>query len=321
MRSDRLLAALLLLQARGRMTGRQLAKRLEVSMRTVHRDMEALGAAGVPILALRGAHGGWELDEGWRTEVPGLDEAELNALLMAQPRVVGDTRLARAAEGALRKLMAALPPGMRARAATMRQRLYVDTTAWRGIPENLTLLPVVQEAVSRDRKLEFRYLRAGKEAALRIVDPLGLVAKGTAWYLVAGTSDGPRTYRVSRMEQARILDTASARPAHFDLEEYWKNATEKFREGLPSYRVTLLAEATVAEEMKHWRPVAVEQGPHPDPRGWRRLKVEFDDPGQALFVVQGLGANVEVEEPRELRELVHQNAASVAARPAARGPA
>src|SRR5512138_1359479 len=115
-RADRLLSALLLLQARGRMTGRELARRLEVSARTVHRDMDALSAAGVPVYALRGSQGGWQLDEGWRTEVPGLDEAELGALLMAQPRVVGDERLIHAAERALAKLTAALPVSLREKA-------------------------------------------------------------------------------------------------------------------------------------------------------------------------------------------------------------
>src|SRR5215469_10130245 len=131
MRADRLLSTLLLLQAHGHLSGRELADRLEVSARTVHRDMEALSAAGVPVFALRGARGGWRLDEDWSTQVPALDEAELRALLMA-----------------------ALPVPMRARAALMRQRLYVDTTAWRGSTENVAMLPIVQEAVAHDRKLK-----------------------------------------------------------------------------------------------------------------------------------------------------------------------
>ena len=115
MRADRLLSALLLLQAHGRLTGRELARRLEVSERTMHRDMEALSASGVPVFAMRGSQGGWQLDEGWRTQVPGLDEAELRALLMAQPQVVGDERLVRAAERALTKLMSSLPVPLAAR--------------------------------------------------------------------------------------------------------------------------------------------------------------------------------------------------------------
>src|SRR5262245_56996652 len=180
MRADRLLSALLLLQARGRLTSRELAKRLEVSERTMHRDMEALSASGVPVFALRGSRGGWQLDEGWRTQVPGLDEAELRAFLMAQPQVVGDERLVHAAERALAKLTAALPVSLREKAASIRQRLHVDTTRWSGTIENLAMLPVVQDAVSHDRKLKILYRKDRKERSERIVDPLGLVVKGPA---------------------------------------------------------------------------------------------------------------------------------------------
>ena len=116
MRADRLLSELLLLQAHGRLTGKQIATKLGVSERTVHRDMDALSAARVPVFALRGSRGGWQLDEDWRTEVPALEETELRALLMAQPRVIGDSRLASAAERALDKLMAALPGSLREQA-------------------------------------------------------------------------------------------------------------------------------------------------------------------------------------------------------------
>src|SRR5919201_1653095 len=178
MRADRLLSALLLLQAHGKLTVRELARRLEVSQRTAHRDLEALSAAGVPVLALRGSKGGWQLDEEWRTRVPGLDDAELRALLMAQPRVIGDVPLAAAAERALNKLMAAMPVSLRARAAFIRERLYVDTSGWRGVAEDLSHLPVVQEAISRDRKLAMEYRKPDSQLAARTVDPLGLVAKG-----------------------------------------------------------------------------------------------------------------------------------------------
>ena len=128
MKSDRLLSALLLLQAHGRLTGRELAERLEVSERTIHRDMESLSAAGIPNSALRGAQGGWQLERGWRTQVPGMDTAELNALLMAQPRALGDPRLAAAAERAFQKLLASFSAPMRARAEAIRERLYIDAT-------------------------------------------------------------------------------------------------------------------------------------------------------------------------------------------------
>src|SRR5689334_3365790 len=250
MRADRLLSALLLLQAHGRLTSRQLATRLEVSERTMHRDMEALSAAGVPVFALRGSRGGWELDEGWRTQVPGLDEAELRAFLMAQPQVVGDQRLVHAAERALSKLMAAMPVSLREKAASIRQRLHVDTTRWYGTVENLSMLPIVQDAVARDRKLNIVYKREGQSAE-RIVDPLGLVAKGTVWYLVAHTPRGFRTYRVSRIEQAKLLDQACERPPDFDLAAYWNASTAQFCER-PRYSTTLRLAPKTAEMVQGW---------------------------------------------------------------------
>ncbi len=317
MKSDRLLSALLLLQAYGRMTGREMSKRLEVSQRTVHRDMESLSAAGVPVFALRGARGGWQLDEGWRTQVPALDEAELLALLMSQPRVVGDGSLAGAAERALRKLTAALPASLRERAAAIRQRLYVDTTGWRGTTENLAMLPIVQEAVSRDRKLSMTYRRAGEgaEAGERLVDPLGLVAKGSAWYLVARTPNGFRTYRVSRIEQAAIVDAPCERPADFDLAAHWKSSTDAFRDGLPRYRATFRLEPRAAEWVRRWRMAWTAPEP-PDADGWTTFHAHFEHQDEACFVALGLGARAEIIEPADLRERVLSEVRAVLARTA-----
>ncbi len=263
MRADRLLSALLILQARGQMTGRELAQKLEVSERTVHRDMEALSAAGVPVYAMRGAHGGWQLDEDWRTQVPGLDEAELRALLMAQPRMLGDKRLAAAADRAIGKLMASLPRSLRERASSIRDRLFIDTTGWRGTTENLSMLAIVQDAVAQDRKLSFWYWRAGRERVERIVDPLGLVAKGSTWYLFAVTDRGYRTYRVSRMEEAKLLDAPSTRPSNFNLETAWKLSAEEFRDEVNrelqaarrAYEARQEAEHRAAQEMEIARQV------------------------------------------------------------------
>jgi predicted DNA-binding transcriptional regulator YafY len=311
-RADRLLSALLLLQAHGRLSGRELAERLEVSIRTVHRDMEALSASGVPVFALRGAQGGWQLDEGWRTQVPGLDEVELRALLMAQPRVIGDSRLAAAAERALGKLMAAMPGGMRQQAMSIRQRLYVDTTAWRGTSENLAMLPVVQEAVTRDRKLRIQYQKPRGEQSVRVVDPLGLVAKGTTWYLVAQTSAGLRTFRVSRIQSAKVLDKACERPAHFDLGDYWRASTERFREERwQKIEVTLRLEARTAASMKRW--MTMEDIASGDD-GWETVRMKFNHPEEAAFVVLGMGKGAEVIAPETLRSRVAEEIRAMAER-------
>src|SRR6202021_1863749 len=152
MKSGRLLSTLMLLQAHGRLSTRELAERLEVSQRTAHRDMEALGAAGVPIVALRGAQGGWELAPGWRTRVPGLDDAELSALLMSQPSALGHPGPTAAAGRAFGKLLAAMPHKMQTQAASIRARLHIDPEGWHPSQNDLGLLPIVQEAIARDCK-------------------------------------------------------------------------------------------------------------------------------------------------------------------------
>jgi predicted DNA-binding transcriptional regulator YafY len=315
MKADRLLSTLLLLQSRGRVTGREIAKRLEVSPRTVHRDMEALSAAGVPVFALRGSGGGWQLEEDWRTQVPGLDESELRALLMAQPRVIGDGRLARAAERALGKLIASLPENLRDKATSIRQRLHVDTTGWRGARDDLSMLPIVQDAVARDRKLKMAYRRAGKDVVERAVDPLGLVAKGTTWYLVAGTADGPRTFRVSRIERAELLDEPSARPPDFDLAGFWKTSTQNFIDGLPRYETTLRVDAPSARSLRTWRPPgSVHDVADADADGRVTLRVSFECEDEARFLTLGMGAGVEVLAPAALRDHVRETAATIVAR-------
>jgi len=311
-RADRLLSMLLLLQAHGRLTGRELAERLEVSERTVHRDMESLSASGVPVFAIRGVQGGWQLEASWRTQVPGLDEAELRGLLMAQPRVIGDARLASAAERALEKLMAALPTSMREQAASIRQRLYIDTGGWRPSQENLSMLPIVQQAVSRDRKLAIVYCKPNGERSERTVDPLGLVAKGSAWYLVAHTAAGMRTFRVSRIEQATPLNQACKRPHDFNLASYWTSMTKELSETWKRFSATMRMEPRVARWMLTWhsaKPLGAA-----DTRGWVTLTLEFESEHEARFVALGLGTRVEILEPKSLMSYVAKQAADLHSR-------
>jgi predicted DNA-binding transcriptional regulator YafY len=293
------------------MTVRELASRLEVSQRTAVRDLEALSAAGVPVLALRGSRGGWQLDEEWRTRVPGLDDAELRALLMAQPRVIGDAPLAAAAERALDKLVAAMPVSLRARAAFIRQRLYVDTAGWRGVAEDLSFLPVVQDAVSRDRKLFIEYRKPNGQLSERTVDPLGLVAKGPTWYLVANTQDGFRTFRVSRIAKATMLEIAVERPPDFDLAAHWKSSTEAFRENRGRYPVTMRLERRLAEDFMQWRAARLVSTEAPDADGRVTLRADFEDEEHACFMMLGMGARAEVLEPAALRERVIAGAAAI----------
>ncbi|MFZ0744870.1 MAG: WYL domain-containing protein [Terracidiphilus sp.] len=310
MKADRLLSVLLLLQAKGRATERELSERLEVSQRTIHRDLEALSAARVPVAAMRGAQGGWQLEKGWRTQVPGLDEAELRALLMAQPRAVGHPRLAAAAESALNKLMAALPGPMQAQAAVMRERLHVDATGWRETGEDLSMLAAVQDAIARERKLAFDYTRADGEKAPRTVDPLGLVAKGLSWYLVARAPNGMRTYRVSRMEGVTALAVGFKRPAHFNLAAYWKKSTAELEKRRRRYPAILSLTAEGSRRLRMWCTAKPLEGSATASgrEGWITLQAEFDAEEQARFIVLGLGSTVEVIGPDELRRWVRDEA-------------
>lgn len=313
MKADRLLSALLLLQAKGRVTGRELAERLEVSERTVHRDMEALSAANVPISALRGAQGGWQLEPGWRTHVPGLDEAELRALLMTQPRALSDPALIAASERAFGKLMAALPTSMRKQAAAMSERLHVDGTGWHASTEDLSMLPIVQDAVARDCKLTFDYTRADGQQAPRTVDPFGLVAKGTTWYLVARAPNGMRTYRISRMRAATPLASTFKRPPNFKLATYWKNSTAELdRQRIP-FNAVLTLHPNAVQMIRSWCATSdcKEKSLPATREGWSTLNVRFEDVDQARFLVLGLGSRVQVLEPEDLRRRIHTEAAAL----------
>jgi predicted DNA-binding transcriptional regulator YafY len=235
----------------------------------------------------------------------------LRAFLMAQPRVIGDTPLAAAAERALDKFLAAMPVALRARAAFLRQRLFIDTTGWRGVAENLQFLPVVQDAVSRDRKLAIDYRKPDGQIANRTIDPLGIVAKGMSWYLVANTPAGFRTFRVSRIEKATVLEIAVERPPDFDLATHWKTSAEKFRVSRLRYTVTARVDREMAGHFVSWRG-AKELSRDAD--GRVTLRIDFDDIEHAAFAMLGMGVRVEVLEPDELREKILERAKGVVGR-------
>jgi len=308
-KSDRLLSTLMLLQAHGRLSTRELAERLEISQRTAHRDMEALSAAGVPILALRGAQGGWELAKGWRTKVPGLDEAELRALLMSQPSALGHPALAAASERAFGKLLAAMPRNMQTQAASIRARLHIDPVGWHPSSDDLSLLPIVQDAIARDCKLTFLYSRADGETGVRTVDPYGIVTKQAIWYLVARAPAGMRTYRISRMQNAVVLATTFERQANFDLAAHWKNATAQLQQKREQFQATLALAPDAGVSLGRWCRVS----PAPEaecspaiPENWTVVHVLFESSNEARFITLGFGSRVHVLAPESLREQVRE---------------
>ena len=257
MRADRLLSILLLLQVNRRMTASALAKRLEVSERTILRDMDALSTSGVPVVADRGVGGGWRLMEDYQTKLTGLSIGEIQSLFLARPsRMVADLGLKQESEAALIKLQASLPAATRHQADFARQRILIDTSGWREPSESAACLPVLLDALWRSRQIRFVYAKVFSDAAERIAHPLGLVAKGSIWYLIAAADGEPRTYRVSRIRDVAILDEPSSRPPGFDLTAYWESSAAAFREKLPRYYASFRASPAIMRWVRY--------------RGWRR---------------------------------------------------
>ena len=309
MRADRLLSILLLLQANGRMTALVLAKRLEVSERTILRDMDALSGAGVPVVAERGVGGGWRLLDGYQTKLTGLTSPEIQSLFLARPpKLMADLGLKQAAEAAWIKLQAALPSEVREQAEFVRQRILIDTRGWRDNEETIASLPVLLEALWRGRQLRFDYVRADGVRSERVVDPLGLVARGNAWYLVADRGEDRRTYRVSRIAGAVALEQPCRRPPKFDLAAHWERASTEFREKLPRYYATfLLDDEGMARFRCHGRRIEQEE-----PDGNRvRVRVRFIAEEEALQLALALGSLAVVVEPEGLRERVLSQAQAV----------
>lgn len=316
MRADRLLSIVLLLQVHRRRTARELAEELEVSERTILRDMDALGAAGIPVTAERGAGGGWSLVEGYRTELTGLSEAEAQALVVPGPRrLLADLRLDRAAEGALLKLLAALPAMVRQRADEARRKIHVDVSGWGSSPEAVPCFQAVQEAVWGERRLEMTYERGfDGEPVERRVDPLGLVAKGSVWYLVAAVEEEVRWYRVSRISAARVLDEAARLPEGFDLAAFWERSSAEFKASIPRFYATFRVHPEVLPRL--WaagRFAKVERVGEVDEEGWTRVEMRFQFEEEAAEVALSFGPRLEVLDPPSVREHVANLARAVVA--------
>lgn len=240
MRSDRLLAMLLLLQAHGGMSASQIAARLEVSVRTVYRDMESLSTAGIPVYADRGRNGGIRILPDFRTDVTGLTGDEAQALFVfVDDTPHDDLGLGESLRSGLRKLMAALPAAYRAQATRVSERILVDPSPWGAPVRPAPELTVVQEGVFAGRMLSFGYEQRDVDAPVVLagIEPLGLVTRGGSWYLVAVIGDRYRMFRVDRMSNVRLLEESPAQAEHPPLFEVWRGLDADYRRDYSSVRV------------------------------------------------------------------------------------
>lgn len=320
MRASRLISVLLLLQTRGRMTARQLADELEVSMRTVYRDVEELSASGIPVYADRGTNGGFQLVEGYRTRLTGLTPEEAEALFLSgYPGPAAQLGLGTVLAAAQLKVLAALPPELRSRASRLRQRFHLDAPGWFREPEVVPHLQGIAEAVWADRRLRMTYRRGGEAAPVeRTVDPFGLVLKAGVWYLVGRVDGDLRTYRVSRIVELSMVDERFERPGDFDLADYWARSVAEYAESLPSFAATVRVRGEGLERL----PEAVGQtaatealatAREPDADGWTTLSLRLEDLWHAQDQLLRLGPDAQVLEPPELRERMATAARTMAA--------
>jgi predicted DNA-binding transcriptional regulator YafY len=315
-RAARIVSLLLLLQARGRLTAAELAAELEVSVRTVYRDVEALHAAGVPLYGSAGHAGGYRLVDGYRTRLTGLTAPEAQSLFLTSlPGAARDLGLGAEVAGAWLKLTASLPPALRDRASVIRERFHLDATGWYSDPDLPPSLAAAADAVWRERRIRVAYRRwAAPQEVTRVLDPYGLVLKAGRWYLVAGPR--PRTYRVSQIGSLTVLDEDFARPAGFDLAAHWQSYVDSFDARRHVGRATIrLAPAVLARlpdlvEAAVSRAVAATGVPGED--GWTRATIPVEDDEQACRDLLRLGAEVEVLGPEPLRRRMSATVAALA---------
>ncbi|TCM41675.1 YafY family protein [Kribbella sp. VKM Ac-2568] len=313
MRSSRLLSILLLLQTRRQLTARELATELEVSLRTIYRDVEALAAAGVPVYADQGRAGGYRLVDGYRTKLTGLTEGEAAALFMVgMPGPAAALGLTEQTSAAELKLLAALGPDQRDRAGRLKNRFHLDMPAWYREAEDSPHLAAIAEAVLHDRRIKVLYRRweAPREVE-RILEPYGLVLKNGTWYVVAATPGGLRTYRVSNILELTPTDEEFIRPGEFDLGRHWQDHLDQFEqrrftsEAVVRMSAPLVARLSDLSSTLLLKAIA-DTGAEPDEDGSITVAVPIESIGNAATQFVRYGDRLEVLDPPELRaELGH----------------
>ena len=299
MRADRLVAILLLLQNRGQVTAAEVARELEISERTARRDLDALGVAGLPIYSTQGRNGGWRLAGGGRTDLSGLTAAEAEALFL----VAGPASATPEVKAALRKLVRALPEPFRVRAQAASSAVLVDPAGWDGIAtvrRTPAHLEAVQQAVIEGEQLVLGYTARDRTDSTRVVHPLGLAAKGAAWYLVAGTDAGQRTFRVDRITSVERNGQPVRRPSDFDLAQAWRLITDELDQRRTPLRARVLAAPEVVGWCRGTFGNRVRIGPA-GADGRVELELRGHHPRGLAAELAGFGGKVEVLEPDELR--------------------
>jgi predicted DNA-binding transcriptional regulator YafY len=304
-RASRLLSIMMLLQAKGRMSAESLAEELEVSVRTIYRDIDQLSAAGVPVYADIGRNGGFALLDGWRTRLTGLTAPEARALFLSGlPGPASELGLGDEVAAAELKLLAALPADWQTEATRMSSRFHLDPKGWFSTGPRPEFLQAVAEAVWSETRITIKY-DSWTQISERVVEPLGLVLKGGIWYLVAQRETGMRTYRMSQILALTPSDEGFERPADFDLPKHWRESTASFEReiyvGMARVRATRTGISRLKDISQRCKEAIEAQALAFDDDGWAQLDVPIEEDRWASREMTRAGAEVEVLAPESLR--------------------
>ncbi|MFD3593408.1 helix-turn-helix transcriptional regulator [Nocardia sp. NPDC058640] len=319
MRASRLVQLLLLLQAGGGATAGALARELEVSVRTVYRDVEALSEAGVPVYCEPGRGGGVRLIDGYRTRLTGLTSDEADAVLLAGlPGAAADLGLGTVLATAQLKMLAALPPELRGRATRIAERVHIDMPGWFQHPDETPTLATVAEALWHDHRLAITYQRRDRTVE-RTLDPLGLVMKAGTWYLIAREGTAIRSYRAARITAATPTGESFTRPASFDLTTHWNATAEQFARSMLRVTAHCRIATTHLPLLRLMNdPAAVREAltcvGAPDADGWADITIPSESYEVLAHALLPLGEHIEVLDPPELRAQMIATAAAMCTR-------
>ena len=315
MRAGRLLSLQMLLETHGRMSASALARALEVSVRTLHRDIDELTSAGVPVYAERGRAGGFQLLPGWKTTLTGFTASEAEAVFLAGlAGPASELGLGPQVASADRKLLAALPAPWRGNARRIRSRLHLDPVEWYREAEPVPFLPVVAQAVWEERQLAMSY-ESWSRTARRTVHPLGLVMKAGTWYFAGARGGKVRTWRVASVLDAALLDAPVQRPRGFELAEYWRASVRRFEVELFTGEARVAATARGLAELRRINAALARAAAGVDApaEGARvELRIPIESIPHAAGQLLRLCPEVEVLAPRELREALRERARAAA---------
>ncbi|MCA0970670.1 YafY family transcriptional regulator [Halobacillus litoralis] len=307
MKAERLIRILLFLQHGEKVSTRELAEELEVSERTIHRDMESLSTAGIPVYAERGAAGGWKLIDNWKQKLSWLKEKEVLALFLPQAeKIISDLNMDTSSTDIRDKLLLSIPNGAKESAEKLWSRIHVDMGTWKGgSNESLPALDVLKEAVLNNGIAMILYKKANGDQKNVRIKPLGLVAKSSAWYVVAmNEEDEFRSYKVNRVKECTVTNETFERPADFVLAEHWESSKKQFVKNLPEFQVNVKASRFAQERIHFTGRFVSSQKVKKEAEGWAELALTFNSEEEAVNFIVGFGNQVVVCSPHSLRDKV-----------------